>query len=158
MDPGLKSPLTHERSPSSALNTRNGRAYPEVSFVYRKTRDFIEDFQTTAQGVSHVLVSITDPAAGGPTNDPNAPSFTNRLFANTNLAHREYDALVFQSRYRITNNWSVNGHYTVQLKNDGNYEGEGSNTPGSTVFSNSPTTIGNCPEGCSAYCNYPCGR
>ena len=33
--------------------------------------------------------------------------------------------MVFQSSYRIRNNWSVNGHYTVQLKNDGNYEGEG---------------------------------
>jgi hypothetical protein len=158
MDPGLKSPLTHEVSASYGVNIRNGRGYAEGSFVYRKTRDFIEDFQTTAQGVSHVLVSITDPAAGGPTNDPSAPSFTNRLFANTNLARREYDALVFQSRYRITSNWSVNGHYTVQLKNDGNYEGEGSNTPGSTVFSNSPSIIGNFPEAFTADRNYPDGR
>jgi hypothetical protein len=158
MDPDLKSPLTHEVSASYGVNIRNGRGYAEGSFVYRKTRDFIEDFQTTAQGISHVFVSITDPAAGGPTTDPNAPSFTNRLFTNTNLAHREYDALVFQSRYRIASNWSVSGHYTLQLKNDGNYEGEGSNTPGSTVFSNSPSIIGNFPEAFSADRNYPDGR
>jgi hypothetical protein len=158
MDPDLKSPLTHEISASYGVNIRKGRGYAEGSFVYRKTRDFIEDFQTTAQGVSHVLVSITDPSAGGPTTDPNAPSFTNRLYTNTNLAHREYDALVFQSRYQITNNWTVNGHYTLQLKNDGNYEGEGSNTPGSTVFSNSPSIIGNFPEAFTADRNYPDGR
>ena len=34
-------------------------------------------------------------------NDPNAPAFTNRLYQNTNLAHREYDALEFQTRYRF---------------------------------------------------------
>jgi hypothetical protein len=105
-----------------------------------------------------VFASITDPAAGGPTNDPTAPSFTNRLYTNTNVAHREYDALVFQSRYRITDSWSVNGHYTLQLKNDGNYEGEGSNTPGSTVFANSPSIIGNFPEAFNADRNYPDGR
>src|SRR5262249_24471795 len=139
MDPDLKSPLTHEITASYGVNIRNGRGYAEGSYVYRRQRDFIEDFQTLEQGFSHVFVSITDPAAGGPTNDPNAPSFTNRLYSNTNIAHREYDALVFQSRYPITNNWTINGHYTLQLKNDGNYAGEGSNTPGSTVFSNSPS-------------------
>ncbi|HJZ75378.1 MAG TPA: carboxypeptidase regulatory-like domain-containing protein [Vicinamibacterales bacterium] len=158
MDPGLTSPLTHEVSASYGVNLRNGRGYAEGSFVFRKTRDFIEDFQTTAQGTSHVFVSITDPAAGGPSSDPNAPAFTNRLYSNTNLAHREYDAVVLQSRYRLTNNWSINGHYTLQLKNDGNYQGEGSNTPGSTVFSNSPSIIGNFPEAFSADRNYPDGR
>src|SRR5262249_39349859 len=62
MDPALTSPLTHEVSASYGVNIQNGRGYAEGSFVYRKTRDFIEDFQTTAQGFSHVLVSITDPA------------------------------------------------------------------------------------------------
>jgi hypothetical protein len=158
MDPNLKSPLTHEITASYGVNLRSGRGYAEGTYVYRKTRDFIEDFQTTATGFSHVFVSITDPNAGGPTNDPNAPSFTNRLYTNTNLAHRDYDALVFQTRYRITNNWTINGHYTLQLKNDGNYEGEGSNTPGSTVFSNSPSIIGNFPEAFNADRNYPDGH
>ena len=131
--------------------------HAEGSCVFRRTRDLIEDFQTTANGFSHVLVSITDPNAGAATTDPSTPAFTNRIYQNTNLAHREYDALVFQSRYRI-NNWSVNGHYTVQLKNDGNYEGEGSSTPGSTVFSNSPSIIGNYPEAFNEARNYPDGR
>ena len=46
----------------------------------------------------------------------------------------------------------------MQLRNDGNYEGEGSSTPGSTVFSNSPSIIGNYPEAFNASRNYPDGR
>jgi hypothetical protein len=122
------------------------------------THNLIEDFQDTTTGVSRVLVSITDPNAGSPTSDPNAPAFTNRLFTNTDIAHRAYDALVFTSRYRISNNWTINGHYTLELKNDGNYAGEGSNTPGSTVFSNSPSIIGNFPEAFNATRNYPDGH
>jgi len=158
MDPNLKSPLTHEITASYGVNLLAGRGYAEGTFVYRKMRDLVEDFQTTAQGFSHVFVSNTDPNAGAATTDPTAPSFTNRLYTNTNLSHREYDALVFQSRYRIRNNWSINGHYTLQLKNDGNYEGEGSNTPGSTVFANSPSLIGNFPEAFSPDRNYPDGH
>jgi hypothetical protein len=158
MAPGLKSPLTHEFTASYGANLWNGRGYAEGAYVWRRTRDLIEDFQTLANGSSHVLVSITDAAAGSATTDPTTPAFTNRIYENTNLAHREYDALILQSRYRITNAWSVAGHYTVQLRNNGNYEGEGSSTPGSTVFSNSPSIIGNYPEVFNADRNYPDGR
>ena len=143
MSADLKSPLTHEVTASYGVNLWSGRGYAEGAYVFRRTRDLIEDFQTAANGSSHVLVSITAPNAGSATTDPSTPAFTNRIYENTNLARREYDALVFQSRYRINSHWNVNGHYTVQLKNDGNYQGEGSSTPGSTVFSNSPSIIGN---------------
>ena len=46
---------------------------------------------------------------------------------------------------------TVNGNYTVQLKNEGNYEGEGTNTPGST-------SIGDYPEALSPDRHYPVGR
>jgi hypothetical protein len=154
----LKSPLTHEFTVSYGANLWNGRGYAEGAYVMRRTHDLVEDFQTTANGFSHVLVSVTDPRTGGATTDPTTPAFTNRIFQNTDTAHREYDALVFQSRYRIASNWSVNGHYTLQLRNDGNYEGEGSSTPGTTVFSNSPSIIGNYPEAFNATRNYPDGR
>ena len=49
-------------------------------------------------------------------------------------------AWCFQSRYQLTNRWTLNGHYTLQLKNEGNYAGEGVNTPGST------SRIGDFPE------------
>ena len=158
MAPDLKSPLTHEFSVSYGANLFSGRGYAEAAYIFRRTHDLIEDFQTMANGSSHVLVSITDPNAGSATTDPSTPAFTNRIYENTNVARRAYDALIFQSRYRITNNWSVTGHYTVQLQNDGNYEGEGSSTPGSTVFSNSPSIIGNYPEAFNEGRNYPDGR
>ena len=59
---------------------------------------------------------------------------------------------MFQSRYRVQNNFTVNGHYTVQLENDGNYEGEGTNTPGSTTW------IGDFPEIFIEPRYYPDGR
>ena len=62
-----------------------------------------------------------------------AGTFTNIVYKNIDSStsqHRQFQSLVFQSRYRIQNNWSVNGHYTLQLQNDGNYEGEESNQPG----------------------------
>ena len=158
MAPDLKSPLTHEFTVSYGANLGDGRGYAEAAYVLRRTHDLVEDFQSMANGVSHVLVSITDPNTGSATTDPTAPAFANRIYQNTNLARREYDALVFQSRFRITNNWSVAGHYTLQLRNDGNYEGEGSSTPGSTVFSNSPSIIGNYPEAFNETRNYPDGR
>ena len=64
----------------------------------------------------------------------------------------QYQGLVFQSRYRIRDNFSVNGHYTLQLENDGNYEGEGTNAPGNKSF------IGDYPEAFSAERNFPDGR
>jgi len=81
-----------------------------------------------------------------------AGTFTNVIFDNTDQAHRQYQGLVFQSRYRISNAWNVNGHYTLQLKNDGNYEGEGTNMPGNKSF------IGDYPEAFNATRNFPDGR
>ena len=51
-----------------------------------------------------------------------------------------------------TNNWSVNGHDTVQLQNYGNYEGEATNTPGDARRRSA--TI---PEPSTAARNYPLG-
>jgi carboxypeptidase family protein/TonB-dependent receptor-like protein len=141
VDPGMKSPLTHEFSLSYGANLLNGRGYGEVSYVGRVTHSIIEDFQTIGGGFTNVVVAGV-----------NAGKFTNIVYQNTNLANRQYQGLVFQSRYRITNRWSVNGHYTVQLKNDGNYEGEGASKPGNTGI------IGNYPEAFNAARNYPDGR
>jgi hypothetical protein len=81
-------------------------------------------------------------------------TYTNILFKNvdTSVAHRQYQAMVFQSQYRLRNNWSVNGHYTVQLQNDGNYEGEASGQPGNV------SAIGDFPEAFPADRYYPDGR
>ena len=141
MAPGTKSPLTHEFTLSYGANLLNGRGYADVSYVARVTHDLIEDFATLQGGFTNVVVN------GVP-----AGEFTNVIYQNTPLAHRQYQSMVFQSRYRITKNWNINGHYTLQLKNDGNYEGEGTNQPGKISL------IGNYPEAFDAARNYPDGR
>jgi hypothetical protein len=141
MAPGMKSPLVHEFSASLGSNLFNRRGYAEVAYVFRKTTNLIEDFQTIDGGFTDVVVQGV-----------NAGTFTNVNYDNTDLAHRSYDGMVFQGRYALNPNWSVYGQYTLQLKNDGNYEGEGTNTPGST------SQIGNYPEIFNAARNYPDGR
>ena len=61
------------------------------------------------------------------------------MYRNTDESWREYQAMVLQSRYRFFDRLTLNGNYTVQLRNHGNYEGEGTNTPGSTsIFGDYP--------------------
>jgi hypothetical protein len=85
-------------------------------------------------------------------NGVDAGQFTNVVYQNSNFDYRVYDAMVFQSRYRFSNRWSLNGHYTLMLRNDGNYEGEATSQPGKTSF------YGNYPEAFSADRNFPNGR
>ena len=141
IDSDTKSPLTHEFSTSYGVNLGAGRGYAEAGSVYRKTTSLIEDFLTRADGVTNVVV-----------NGVSAGSFTNKVFRNTDLGWREYQGMVFQSRVSVNNDWTVNGHYTLQLKNDGNYEGEATNQPGK------PSIIGNYPEAFTAARSYPDGR
>jgi len=163
MDPSLKSPLTHEFTLSYGSSILSGRGYFDATYVARIMRDFVEDIQDTTTGITHVFVSNTDPAAGTPSTDPNSPAFTNRVFKNINSykgtdLQRDYQSLEFQARYRLTPSWSIAGHYTVELKNEGNYLGEGSNTPGTSFLSNSPSVIGNYPEAFNVARNYPVGN
>ena len=129
MDPGTKSPLVHEIQTSYGINVNNGKGYGEVAYIYRKTTSMIEDFITRSTGTTHVVLQGVD-----------AGIATNHLYQNTDLAHRQFSAMVFQSRYQLGNRWTVNGQYTLELKNEGNYTGEGTNTPGST------SRIGDFPE------------
>jgi hypothetical protein len=141
MAPGTKSPLTHEFTLSYGANVLNGRGYGEVTYVARVTHDLIQSFITTQTGSTNIVL---DGVSAG--------TFANTVYENTDLANREYQAVEFQSRYRIAKGWTINGHLTVQLKNYGNYEGEGSNQPGQVSL------IGNYPEALDAARNYPEGN
>jgi outer membrane receptor protein involved in Fe transport len=139
--PNLKSPIVNEFTTSYGTNLGGASGYAEATYVFRRTTSMIEDFQTTANGFSDVVLQGID-----------AGLATNRVFTNSALDRRQYQGLVFQSRYRISNRWTVNGHYTVQLQNDGNYEGETSGVPGAT------SVLGNYPEAFNAARFYPDGR
>jgi hypothetical protein len=141
MAPGLKTPVVREFTTSYGENLRGGRGYAEAAYIHRRTVDLIEDVQTVDGGFTNVSL-----------NGLSVGRFTNVVYQNSDAAHRVYDALVFQSRYRLSHIWSLAGHYTMQLRNDGNYEGEAAGQPGKTSF------IGNYPEAFNAARNFPDGH
>ena len=141
MAPNLASALVHEFTTSYGVALMAGRGFAEAAYVYRKTTDMIDDFFTIADGTTHVVEYGVDVGV-----------FQNRVFRNADLARREYQGLVFQSRLRASSRWTFNGHYTVQLKNDGNFEGEALSQPGAASL------IGDYPEAFSAERHYPDGR
>jgi hypothetical protein len=140
-DTGMKTPLVHEFTTSYGLNINQGKGYVEAAYIYRKTTNMIEDFVTLAQGTTHVQAFGVD-----------AGVVTNHLFQNTTAANRLFESMVFQGRYSVSKRLILNGQYTVQLKNEGNYEGEATNQPGAT------SRIGDYPEAFTAARFFPDGR
>jgi carboxypeptidase family protein/TonB-dependent receptor-like protein len=143
IEDGMRSPLVHEFSTTYGASLLDGRGYAEGSYIFRKTVNLIEDFKDLTTGTTNVtLLGVS------------AGTFTNILYKNvpSDVASRQFQSLVFQSRYRIRNNWSINGHYTLQLQNNGNYEGEATNQPGDV------STIGDYPEAFPENRYYPEGR
>ncbi len=139
MSSDLKSPLVQEFTTSYGTGGTRGSA--QATYVFRRTTGMIEDFQTLSTGTTPVVLQGID-----------AGLTTNTVFANSDLDHRQYQGMVFQSDYRIAHGWNVNGHYTVQLQNDGNYEGESNAVPGAT------SKLGNYPEAFDAARFFPGGR
>jgi len=62
------------------------------------------------------------------------------LFRNSSVPVRDYQALLFQANRRLSSKWTVDGHWTLQLRNDGTFEGEATSQPGLS------STLGNYPE------------
>jgi hypothetical protein len=126
---GLTSPKTDEVTLSIGRELPRA-GYAKVLYTWRKTGDFIEDF-------------INDPTAAGKTvvvrDGITFGTFDNVTYRNTDLGKREYQALQFEARSRVYG-LPVQGHYTVQLRNHGNFEGEAANQPGN------PTIIADYPE------------
>jgi len=113
----LHSPLTKEFTFSGGSQL-GPRGYAKVTYINRRARDFIEDFFTVEGGSTEVVQD-----------GQNFGTFTNQVFRNTELLNRVYDALEVQTRYQVTDSFMVDGSYTVQLKNEGSFEGEATNQP-----------------------------
>ncbi|MEW6319813.1 MAG: TonB-dependent receptor [Acidobacteriota bacterium] len=110
------------------------RGAVKATYQRRTMANFIETF-------------INDPSANGKVtviqNGINFGQFDKTLNDNTSDLERNYQAVVLQSNYRLTSNWGINAHWTIQLENDGNIEGEGTNTPGAaSVFGDYPEIYG----------------
>jgi hypothetical protein len=138
----LSSPVTKEFTVSAGREI-GGRGTARVSYVWRRTGDFIETFidRPTAEGRTTV---VENGFAFG--------TFDNVYYRNSDAPTREYEGLQFDGTYRILPRWTVAGHWTVQLRNHGNYEGEAANNPGTG------STLGDYPEILVADRNFPEGR
>jgi hypothetical protein len=139
-DKGLSAPVTKEFTVSGGA-TWGGKAYGEATYVWRDTSNLIEDFIELDNGFTEAIRDGID-----------FGSFTNHVYRNSDIPQRHYQAAVFQGRYQIKPRWTLYGAWTVQLKNDGNYEGENTNQPGA------PSVIGDYPEAFNAARNFPDGR
>jgi outer membrane receptor protein involved in Fe transport len=140
-DDGTSAPVTKEFSLSAGREI--GRGHVKAVYTWRNTDNFFEDF-------------FADPTAGGKTtvirDGRNFGTFDNRVFGNTDTPVRRYQGMQFLGRYSIGSNLVVNGTYTLQMENDGNFEGEAGNQPGNVSI------IGNYPEIVTEARHFPIGR
>jgi hypothetical protein len=138
--PGLESPITKEFTLSAGHQFAKG--YGRVLYSWRHASNFIEDF-------------VDDPSAAGKIpvvrNGVNFGTFDRLEFRNSDDVERRYQGLQFIGRYDVTRNLYLNGHYTVQLENHGNFEGEAGNQPAN------PSDFGDQPPILTPR-NYPDGR
>jgi hypothetical protein len=139
---GIQSPLTKEFT--VGLGTPlGGRGAAKVLYQWRTMGNFVEDFVDDPTAAGKVLVSRNGVTLG---------TFDRIQYRNSDLGVRDYQALIFQANRRLSDRWTVDGHWTVQLENDGNFEGEAASQPGIA------TAIGNYPEMAVVSRNEPTGR
>jgi len=141
LDDDLQSPLTREVTLSAAQEIGNGAV--RTIYVWRKATGLVETF-------------IDDPTASGKTtvaqNGTTFGVFDNVHYRNSDDVVRHYQAIETMGNYRLRSKWTVAGHWTLQLKNDGNYEGESANAPGVG------TLLGDYPELLVEGRNFPMGH
>jgi hypothetical protein len=135
----LRSPLTKEFSLALARDIGR-RGWARATYVNRRATDFVEDFITVDGG--RTVIDLNGLVG----------AFDNSIYRNTDLARREYQAVDLQSAYRFSAAVSVNAQWTLQLENDGNFEGESPNNPAV------PSLIADYPEVYVPERSFPTGR
>ena len=121
---GIKSPLTREFTVGIGREL-GSRGHAKATYAWRTMTNFVEDFVDMSTGTTTV---------------PLVGTISNRVFDNNDALYRDYQAMILQSGYRVRGNITVNGHYTLQLRNHGNFAGEAAGMPGI------PSIYGNFPE------------
>jgi hypothetical protein len=135
----LKSPLTKETTVALGHDFNHG-LWARTRYVHRRATNFVEDYITLADGKTTVI-----------RDGVNFGTFDNATYRNSDLPKREYDAVDFQSGWQATRALTVSGQWTVQLHNNGNFEGEAANNPAI------PSIIADNPE-IYVERDYPMGR
>lgn len=139
-DPDLRSPVTKEFTLSAGA-TLGDDGYFKATFIRRRASNFVEDFIDLSTGFTDVMYE-----------GQSFGTFDNQVFRNTNELQRNYDALQFDGTYRPWRRLQLDGSYTLQIKNEGNFEGEGTNQPGV------PSIAFDHPEVYDPARHYPYGR
>lgn len=139
-DEHLSSPLTREFTMAVAREFGSA-GWARATYVNRHAMNFVEDFITMDGGRTNVSRNGIDLGA-----------FDNAVYRNSDLPQRDYQAMEFQSAYRVGSKLSLNGHWTLQLENNGTFEGEAASNPAI------PSVIGDYPELYVASRNFPAGR
>jgi len=141
LDEDLQSPLTREFTVSGAQQFGNGVV--RAMYVWRKATGLVESFTDNPTAAGKTTVAQNGTTFG---------TFDNVYYRNSDDVARNYQAIELIGNYGVRSNWSVAGHWTVQLKNEGNYEGEAANQPGVG------TLLGDYPEMLVESRNFPMGR
>jgi hypothetical protein len=124
---GIRSPLTREFTLGLGRDLGQ-RGHAKATYAWRRASGFVEDFVNLSNGVTSV---------------PLVGSLTNRVYDNADDLHRDYQAAIVETSYRAWERVSVNGHYTLQLRNHGNFAGEAASQPGiPSVYGNYPEVLG----------------
>ncbi|MDA8020385.1 MAG: TonB-dependent receptor [Thermoanaerobaculia bacterium] len=139
VDSDINSPVVDEFTLSAGMELARG-GFLKAIYTDRSYSEFVEDFLTTETGSTEVVVEGVS-----------AGTFANAFYRNSDQPQRDYRALQVIGRYRLTDNWTVDGNWTHQFENDGNFEGEGTNTPGISSI------IGDFPEILDRERHFPVG-
>ena len=137
---GLHSPVTKEFTASLGSQI-SSRAHAKLTYVSRDVGGFIEDFITLENGTTDIF---RDGVFFG--------TFDNTVYRNTDTPQRRYQALLLQGNWRVRSDLQFAGHWTIQLQNEGDFEGEAANQPGN------PSLFGDYPEVFPKDRYYPVGR
>jgi hypothetical protein len=115
IEDGVSSPVAREFTLSAGRQLWN-RGAAKLTYTSRNYSNMIEDF-------------TDDPSNAGRTNvvfnGTNFGTFDNIVFRNSDIPERDYQALLFQANYRLMSRLSLEGHWTLQLRNHGNFEDQG---------------------------------
>ena len=141
LDQDLQSPLTREFTVSGAQQF--GNAVVRAMYVWRKATGLVESFTDNPTASGKTTVTQNGTTIG---------TFDNVYYRNSDDVVRNYQAIELMGNYGVRSNWSVAGHWTLQLKNEGNYEGEAANQPGVG------TLLGDYPELLVEARSFPMGR
>lgn len=111
-----------------------GGGYAKATYQWRHWYGFLDDFISLSNGIVNVN-----------RNGANVGDLTKVVYdnASSNDIRREYQAILLQTSYRVRQNVNIGGHYTVQLRNHGNFDAEAANQPGNpSLFGDFPEVLG----------------